>query len=494
MRLPRTFNTETLTFIAFFATLPLYSPNLVMFGDAEVAADLMPWFVDVMMVGCIVVGLGAAVWTAHRSDALFTKPTTIVAATILYIAGLVSFVAVLTIDALDVTMLAALSGLMVSVGVVPLCIAWGAYLALYDIRQALLHLAVMCGIAAMIELLLSSVAFEIGVALYLMLLVIGCALPCYRAMTNALDGDFRGYGEGLESEHPSARRKSLRSNVRAMASVAGMPFLGLMVFAFVMGLRKFVVFEVFYIEALGGMAASVVVLPLYFLKADKPFLPFLYQVFLPACALVLIALNSFPLGSIMQWLGATLSYVFFGIIGVLALASLCGMAHAREFSPASIYGLTVACFMLFSLLGVSLGGIPLVSDNAGPLLLVLCTLYFVFLVAAPLVLAWRRSSAPERDAAQMVQQGSDPLHAALNDRCRTLADAFGLSPRETEILSYLGRGHGIAYIAKTLVISESTVRTHVKSIYRKLQVSSREELLQLIDGDHPDRGGVKDAC
>lgn len=38
------------------------------------------------------------------------------------------------------------------------------------------------------------------------------------------------------------------------------------------------------------------------------------------------------------------------------------------------------------------------------------------------------------------------------------------------------------FVANTLVISESTVRTHVKSIYRKLGVSSREDLLQLIDG------------
>ena len=59
--------------------------------------------------------------------------------------------------------------------------------------------------------------------------------------------------------------------------------------------------------------------------------------------------------------------------------------------------------------------------------------------------------------------------------------AGSLSPRETEILGYLGRGLGIVFVANTLVISESTVRTHVKSIYRKLGVSSREELLKLVD-------------
>lgn len=55
------------------------------------------------------------------------------------------------------------------------------------------------------------------------------------------------------------------------------------------------------------------------------------------------------------------------------------------------------------------------------------------------------------------------------------------APREREILGYLGRGHGIAFVAATLVISESTVRTHVKSIYKKLGVNGREELLAKVD-------------
>ena len=53
--------------------------------------------------------------------------------------------------------------------------------------------------------------------------------------------------------------------------------------------------------------------------------------------------------------------------------------------------------------------------------------------------------------------------------------------REAEILQYLGRGHNPTFVARTLVLSISTVRTHVRNIYRKINVSSQEELLALID-------------
>ena len=39
----------------------------------------------------------------------------------------------------------------------------------------------------------------------------------------------------------------------------------------------------------------------------------------------------------------------------------------------------------------------------------------------------------------------------------------------------------LAFIARTLALSISTVRTHVRNIYRKINVSSQEELLALID-------------
>ncbi|HYA09763.1 MAG TPA: response regulator transcription factor [Gaiellaceae bacterium] len=53
-----------------------------------------------------------------------------------------------------------------------------------------------------------------------------------------------------------------------------------------------------------------------------------------------------------------------------------------------------------------------------------------------------------------------------------------LSAREVEVLLLLDEHHGTDEIAKRLFISEHTVRSHVKSLLRKLGVSSRREALE----------------
>ena len=56
--------------------------------------------------------------------------------------------------------------------------------------------------------------------------------------------------------------------------------------------------------------------------------------------------------------------------------------------------------------------------------------------------------------------------------------AAALSARELEVLLLLDDHLGTDEIAKRLFISEHTVRSHVKSLLRKLQVSSRREALE----------------
>src|SRR5881296_3322902 len=58
------------------------------------------------------------------------------------------------------------------------------------------------------------------------------------------------------------------------------------------------------------------------------------------------------------------------------------------------------------------------------------------------------------------------------------AIAAALSAREVEVLLLLDEHLGTDEIAKRLFISEHTVRSHVKSLLRKLGVSSRREALE----------------
>jgi DNA-binding NarL/FixJ family response regulator len=48
-----------------------------------------------------------------------------------------------------------------------------------------------------------------------------------------------------------------------------------------------------------------------------------------------------------------------------------------------------------------------------------------------------------------------------------------LTPRQRELLRLVAAGHTNAQIARRLGVSEGTVRTHLKNIYERLQVSSR---------------------
>lgn len=57
----------------------------------------------------------------------------------------------------------------------------------------------------------------------------------------------------------------------------------------------------------------------------------------------------------------------------------------------------------------------------------------------------------------------------------------GLTEREAEILVYLARGRTKAYIADALFVTENTVRSHVRNIYSKLDVHTRQELLDLLE-------------
>lgn len=74
--------------------------------------------------------------------------------------------------------------------------------------------------------------------------------------------------------------------------------------------------------------------------------------------------------------------------------------------------------------------------------------------------------------------------ASLSDvqsNCKLVAKHYLLSQRESEVLYLLAIGRNSAYIQQTLYVSEGTAKTHIRHIYRKLNVHKQQELMTIVE-------------
>ncbi|RXR21196.1 response regulator transcription factor [Flavobacterium amnicola] len=84
------------------------------------------------------------------------------------------------------------------------------------------------------------------------------------------------------------------------------------------------------------------------------------------------------------------------------------------------------------------------------------------------------------EALQQLKAGGAPMSVNI---ARMVVESFQqkqyneLTERENEVLNLLSKGKSYASIADELFLSINTIKTHVKNIYEKLQVSSKEELI-----------------
>lgn len=134
---------------------------------------------------------------------------------------------------------------------------------------------------------------------------------------------------------------------------------------------------------------------------------------------------------------------------------------------------------------VALGGALPLADSA---LSTACLIAIVVIVAGSALLPARvrslcegLSGKPCQEACCELSDGETVSNAPIDAAVGALADAYGLSNREAEILGYLARGRSQPYIREALVLSKSTVSTHVRHIYGKLDVHSRQELLDKLE-------------
>lgn len=69
----------------------------------------------------------------------------------------------------------------------------------------------------------------------------------------------------------------------------------------------------------------------------------------------------------------------------------------------------------------------------------------------------------------------------FKQNCETVANRYLLSRRETDVLFLLAKGYNSAAIQEKLYIAEGTAKTHIRHIYRKLDVHTQQELMRMVE-------------
>jgi DNA-binding CsgD family transcriptional regulator len=107
----------------------------------------------------------------------------------------------------------------------------------------------------------------------------------------------------------------------------------------------------------------------------------------------------------------------------------------------------------------------------------------IIVLALALVLVVSISFVPRRlsDSVPTPTQSATEQENDLVQRILDIAASNDLTAREAEILGYLAKGRTEPYIREQLWLSRSTVSTHVKHIYQKLGIHSKQEIISLLE-------------
>lgn len=210
-----------------------------------------------------------------------------------------------------------------------------------------------------------------------------------------------------------------------------------------------------------------------------------------ACALLAVA--GFLLSPLEDSGGRTANALLFacklafGVLSWTVLAALC----ARNPIGSIVF---LACGELANasgiLLGAGLGDACNAVSAVYPKTVALTTSAIVLVFFAYALIGLRGFSFAEtirgiEEASPLPSQQPIPpsRDRLIETACQSLAADHGLTNREHEVMGMLARGHNGYHIRDELGLSYNTVKTHVQRIYRKLDVHSQQELIDLVEGE-----------
>lgn len=220
----------------------------------------------------------------------------------------------------------------------------------------------------------------------------------------------------------------------------------------------------------GHVALTIVIVVLLRRQKGLMDVTLVYQALMPATAIVLLSsMGTLPQASLFS---SVVLNLCFSVFDVLAWACLSIAVFVFRAPDDFVYGSKSLVCTLLLLAGMMTGRFLPAGALEVVLFLIVSLYVFVLVVALSLETRKRRDAPLEKVA----------IAPELAQRCRVLCDGGKLSERESEVFSYLVIGRSSTYIANKLYLSPNTVKSHIQRIYAKLNVGTKEEMIDLVFG------------
>ncbi|MDR1088611.1 MAG: helix-turn-helix transcriptional regulator [Coriobacteriales bacterium] len=384
-----------------------------------------------------------------------------------YLLGGASY-CLLILTGLSQTILVVASAVINALGSLAVCLIWGRVCSRLHLRAALVALASAVAASAVLFWILLLLPETMRVVVFF-LAMLSLAVLSWLEMRGSVSSHV-----GKTRNAPEDRGLA---QVKSLAQIAGIPALGLAFFAFVVAVMRDQFLTSFNLYLVASIVVAAIIIVFVLLSLHTLTARGLQLTFIPLFAVCVLTAASlqYQLG-LDEKLVMLLLFVLYVCAALLTLSTMTAVANSGEFHPDIVFGSLVFLFTAASTAG-QLVSRAVASTMVGSINIIATTL-FSFIVICYAYVRWQKStdiSEPADETASVVDSETDGIQAS----CAKLAAKHGLTGREREILILLAYGHGGSYISEALFISPSTSRTHIRNIYRKLAVNSREDILRI---------------
>lgn len=351
----------------------------------------------------------------------------------------------------------------------------GAQAAYVQGWQALL--GALLFICAFIALGVPSAPVSLGMA------VVSAVLAWRFVVATSMASDFSGVGP------EPADASSTFASMRSCARVCAFPLFGFILSSFLYGAVESVAFlpngSPFGLAAsMWGCPVGAAAFLVWMRASSKHDYAFAVKI---AFAMLAVLLLVAPFDGVAFFVSACYQFS-----GLMVYSQVIDRLRNRRMLAVAFIAVVFTVTHILYVAGLYIPGLFGVGSYAAFMQSTSFLLFFIYLVLAVLLFIDRSQHRDE--VAEMAQalveqrereeelrrkQAADEAEE-FQALCQSIGEEAGLTKREIEVLALLAKGRDLPYICEELYLARNTVKGYTKSIYSKLGVHSKQEVIDLV--------------